>query len=107
MSSKNERSAAQKKMESLQAEYEKLRQAKIRAEADRENAEARLAELEAEATQSFGTADPGELSQKLADLEAENEKRTAEYEKHIRELSSAVSKVEAEVRSDREGAVDE
>ena len=102
MSSGNARNEAQLKMEQLQAEYERLRQAKIRSEADRENAELRLQELQERARREFGSADPQELETKLKELEAENQNRTQNYEKHVQKLDQAVRDVERALRGDDE-----
>jgi hypothetical protein len=91
-------------MEQLQGEYERLRQAKIRSEADRENAELRLRELQERAEQEFGSSDPDELEAKLQELEGENETRTRDYEKHLQELDQAVRGVESRLRGDEESA---
>ncbi len=95
-----ERADAQSQMDALKREYERLRQQQIRAEADRENAEQRLAELEQDAKESYGTADPDELQSMLETIEAENERLTAEYRKHLQSVETAVQAVESRVREE-------
>ena len=82
-------------IEELQARYQKLQQEKIRAEANRENAEKQLSELKAEARETYGTDDIDELRKKLDEMKAENEEKRAEYQAHLDKIESDLSAVEA------------
>ncbi|MFP4565094.1 MAG: hypothetical protein ACLFNX_01240 [Spirochaetaceae bacterium] len=82
-------------IEDLQARYQKLQQEKVRAETNRENAEERLSELEAEARETYGTDDIGKLKETLEKMKAENEKKRAEYQAHLDAIESDLAEVEA------------
>jgi chromosome segregation ATPase len=88
---------AAQSLEELQQRYHELHQRKIRAETNRENAEKRLAELQAEAREKFGTDNVEELEKKLAELEAENEKKRAEYQATLEKIEGDLASVEADI----------
>ncbi|NBF41868.1 MAG: hypothetical protein GVY14_15775 [Spirochaetes bacterium] len=87
-------------IEELQARYQKLQQEKIRAEANRENAEKQLSELKEEARETYGTDDIEELRKKLKEMRAENEKKRADYQAHLEKIESDLSEVEAKFGGD-------
>lgn len=73
----------ERELAGLKAQYERLRDDKVRAEQDLANLERQLAELETQAQATYGTADPGELAALLAREREENVKLVAAYREHI------------------------
>jgi chromosome segregation ATPase len=87
-------------IEELQQRFQNLHQQKIRAEANRDNAEKQLDELKREARETYGTDDIEELKQKLAEMKAENEKRRADYQAQLDRIESELAEVEATFASE-------
>ncbi|MEA4858048.1 MAG: hypothetical protein AAGU21_11350 [Solidesulfovibrio sp.] len=84
----------QRELEGLKAEYERLRDDKVRAEQDLANLTRQLAELEARARAEYGTADPAELAALLTRLREENARLVAEYREHIQGVRRDLEAVE-------------
>ncbi len=87
---------ASQSIDELKQRYDQLHQRKIRAEANRDNAENRLAELKAEAKKRYGTDDVDELKTMLAEMKAENEKKRAEYQKQLDKIETELTEVESQ-----------
>lgn len=84
----------ERELAGLRAEYERLRDDKVRAEQDLSHLEHQLRDLEASATQAYGTADPEALAQLLAAKRAENDRLVAAYREHIAAVRRDLDQVE-------------
>lgn len=84
----------------LQERFQELKDKKTRAEADRDHAEQRLAELKEQARATYGTDDVDELKEKLAQMKAENERKRREYQQHLDRIEAELSAVEKRVDED-------
>ena len=67
---------------------------KTTAEADLKNANEQLDLLKTEAREKFQTDDVDALKRKLAEMQAENEARRVEYQKHLDEINAKLAAVE-------------
>lgn len=85
--------ALQQRLEGLKADFENLREEKVRTEQNLDNIAQQLGEMEKSAAEAWGTADVAELETLLADKRAENARLVEEYETHIREVKSALASV--------------
>lgn len=83
-------------IEELQRRYQHLQQERVRAEANRDNAQKQLADLKAEARETYGTDDIEELRAKLAGMKTENEKKRAEYQAHLEKIEADLAQAEAD-----------
>lgn len=81
-------------IDQLKSEYERLNERKVKAETQLEEAEKQLHSLQAEAETEFGTSDIDELTKKLEDMEAQNEKDRSEYQALLDKISSDLNDVE-------------
>jgi len=88
--------ALERELAGLKADFERLREEKVRAEQNLANLKGQISELETKAKEEFGTADLAELEKLLADRRAENERLLAEYKQHITLIRSDLDAVEAE-----------
>jgi len=78
----------------LKAEYEKLREEKLRADQTLAHLKSQLAELSQQAQKEYGTADPEELQARLSAMRAENERLVAEYRGHIASIRAGLAELE-------------
>ena len=83
-------------IEALQQRYQKFSDQRIRAQTQLEESQKRLAELEQQATEQFGTADVDQLQEKLEKLKTENEKKQVEYQKNLDEVHAKLTQVESD-----------
>ncbi len=90
----NQDAALERELGQLRAEYEKLRDEKVRAEQTLTHLEAELSALEDKARAEYGTADPEELKAKLAAMRGENERLVAEYREHIAQVRGGLDALE-------------
>ncbi len=81
-------------LEQLSQRYSRLNDQRVRAQTNLENAQSQLDALEKQALESFGTSDLQELKNKLAAMEAENEKRLVDYQQHLETIESELADVE-------------
>jgi chromosome segregation ATPase len=81
-------------IEELTERYQALQQKKIRAEANKENAQERLTELKTEAQELYGTDDVAELEKMLARMEKENTERRAAYQEELDAIERDLAAVE-------------
>ncbi len=86
----------ERELAGLKAEYERLRDDKVRTEQDLSHLRHQLDELEARAQEEYGTADPRALRELLARKRAENERLVAEYREHIAGIRQELEAVERE-----------
>ena len=84
----------QNELAGLKGEYERLRDAKVRAEQDLSHLQNQLAELEAKAAAEYGTADPAELARLLEEKRAANARLVAEYREHVAAVKGELEAVE-------------
>lgn len=81
-------------IEELAARYSELNKKKIQAETSLEHAEKELARLKEKALAEYGTDNVDELKQKLAAMEAENERKRAEYQHSLDKIEADLSEAE-------------
>ena len=84
----------ERELAGLKADFEKLREEKVRAEQTLSHLESQLRELEEKALAEYGTADPVALERLLADMRAENARLVAEYRTHIQGIRSSLEALE-------------
>lgn len=75
-------------IEQLRKRYEVLNKEQITADANYKNAKKQLDELKGTARDAYGTDDLDALRAKLAEMEAENERKLAEYQAHLDTIES-------------------
>jgi type I restriction-modification system DNA methylase subunit len=92
---------AARTIEELKSQYDVLHKRKIQSQTQLETAEKQLQELQSEAKTEFGSSDVAELESKLAEMEAENEKRRSEYQTLLDKIDSELKTVEAESKSEK------
>jgi predicted nucleic acid-binding Zn-ribbon protein len=81
-------------IEQLKSEYEKLNKKKIEAETELKGAEKQLKDLQKDAEKEFGTSDVDELTKKLKEMEAKNEKQRSEYQELLDKIAGELAEVE-------------
>jgi len=86
----------ERELAGLKAEYERLRDDKVRTEQDLTHLTHQLAELEARAQADYGTSDPEALRQLLAQKREENARLVTEYRQHIAGVRQDLEAVERE-----------
>jgi len=84
----------QRELAALKAEYEALRDEKVRAEQTLAHLEAELAALEEQALRDYGTADPAELRARLEVMRLENQELARAYRAHIDEVRQGLDGLE-------------
>ena len=87
-------SRLERELAGLRAQYERLRDDKVRVEQDLSHLQNQLRELEAAAQAAYGTSDPGELEALLAAKRAENAQLVAAYREHIAAITRDLTQVE-------------
>lgn len=87
--------ALERELSRLKAEYEKLRDEKVRAEQSLDLLEAQLKELEAKAQAEYGTADPEALARMLDGMRAENRRLVEEYRAHVARVRAGLEELES------------
>jgi len=88
------RETKQQTIEELRERYRKLNEQKIRASANLKTATDQLEQLNAEAKKQWGTSDLAELEKKLAEMREENDRRRADYQKHLETVERALAEVD-------------
>lgn len=81
-------------IEQLKQEHARLDRAKTTAEANLKNANDQLEALREEAKATYGTDDLDELKKKLQQMQADNEAKRAEYQKHLEKIKHDLQQVE-------------
>lgn len=87
--------ALERELAGLKADYEKLREEKVRAEQTLAHLEAELEELRREALEEYGTADTAELKDRLAAMREENARMVAGYREHIARIREGLAALES------------
>lgn len=86
--------ALEKELAGLKQEYESLKEKKFGTEATLANLEQQLQELENQAREEYGTADPQELEKLLQQRREENARLVADYRQHIQDIHNGLSEIE-------------
>ena len=81
-------------IEELTARYSQLNTKKIQAETSLRHAEDELAKLKEKARTEYGTDNVDELKQKLAAMEAENERKRADYQRSLDKIEADLNEAE-------------
>ncbi len=95
----NDGQDSKQSIEQLTKRYHQLDRKKTTAEANLKTAQDQLEGLKKEARDKYGTDDLEELKKKLADMEAENERKRAEYQQSLDRIEHELSQVEEQFRS--------
>ena len=80
-------------IEALRQRHKELDRQKTTEEANLSNARKVLDDLRKQASQQYGTDDLEKLRVKLAEMEAENERKRAEYHAHLQEIQEKLEEV--------------
>ena len=91
--------AALQDIETLKKRHRELDKQKTTAEANQKTAEDQLKKLKQEARAKFGTDDLDQLKKKLDEMKQENDRRRAEYQKHLESIESRLGEIEAQEQS--------
>lgn len=91
--------ATKQGIDELKSRYENLNKRKIQAEANLENATRLLEDLKAQARREYGTDDIEALQKKLAEMEAENERRRASYQEALDRIETDLAAVEEQYKT--------
>ena len=81
-------------IEALKKEHARLDREKTTAEANLRNANEQLDLLKAEAREKYGTEDLDALKLKLKQMQDENERKRADYQKHLESIHAELAAVE-------------
>lgn len=103
MAAKKRKQSVARSIEELTSEYQRLNERRIQTQTQLEEATKQLDALQKEAEEEFGTSDVAELRTKLAQMEAENEKRRSEYQTLLEGIATELEQVEQETTSDSGG----
>ena len=83
-------------IEQLKKKHKELERQKTTAEANLKTANEQLDALKAEARLKYGTDDLEQLRKRLAEMKELNEKKRADYQKHLEEIETRLVQVEGE-----------
>ena len=89
-----ERTKAKSVIDELRARYDKLKEKRLLAQNNLDNANKQLAELKKQAQEQWGTDDLAQLSSKLEEMRKENEQRVAAYRAHLDTVEQELRQVE-------------
>ena len=89
-------------IELLKKRHRDLDRQKTTAEANHKTAEEQLRKLKDDARAEYGTNDVVQLKQKLAELKQENDRKRADYQKHLDAIETCLGEIEAEYQEARE-----
>ncbi|MGM0452903.1 MAG: hypothetical protein ACQERN_07045 [Thermodesulfobacteriota bacterium] len=90
----DEKTDAKQSIDALTQRYNRLHTRKIEAETNLKTAQQQLDELKKQAREQYGTDDLAALTEKLREMEAENEKKRAEYQAALEKIESDLNAVE-------------
>lgn len=88
-------------IEALRERHKKLEHKKVAAETSLKSANEQLELLKKQALEQFGTDDLEQLKLKLAAMKEENERKRAEYQKHLDQIEAGLSEVERQYEQSR------
>ena len=80
-------------IEALKKRHKQLDTERTTARANLDSAKKQLAELKEEAKKLYGTDDLDSLRKKLQEMREENERKRAEYQKHLEEVEAKLAEV--------------
>lgn len=80
-------------IEQLRKRYDALNNEQIRADANHKNARKALDELKVMARAEYGTDDLDALRAKLKEMEAENDRKVADYQQHLDTIEANLTEV--------------
>lgn len=83
-------------IEQLKKKHKELEKQKTTAEANLKTATDQLEALKEEAKQKYETDDLDQLRRRLAEMKESNEKKRADYQKHLEEIEIRLAQVEKE-----------
>ena len=83
-------------IEQLKKKHKELERQKTTAEANLKTASEQLDALKGEARLKYGTDDLEQLRKRLAEMKESNEKKRADYQKHLEEIETRLVQVEGE-----------
>ena len=86
----------QETIEQLQERHATFNKQQIRVQAQLEEAQKRLAELNQRAKAEFGPDDVEQLREKLETMKRENEQKRAEYQSSLDQIDAKLKEVETE-----------
>jgi chromosome segregation ATPase len=86
----------QQDIEQLRKRHTELDRKKAAAEANLKTANEQLDQLKKQAREQFGTDDLEQLRAKLDEMKKENERKRAEYQKHLDEIEAGLNEVDKE-----------
>ena len=81
-------------IEQLKRKHKDLERQKTTAEANLGTATQQLDALKAEARQKYGTDDLDQLRKRLAEMKESNERKRADYQRHLEEIEVRLAQVE-------------
>lgn len=90
----NGSTAEKQSIDELKQRYTVLHERKIKAGATLDHAKEQLEKLQKQARELYGTDNVDELRAKLAAMEAENERRRAEYQADLERIETELATVE-------------
>jgi len=93
----------QEELTRLKAEYQRLRDEKLRTERDVDHLTGQLRELQDHARQEYGTSDPAALETLLKEKRSENAAMVAEYRTHLETIHRGLAEVEQRVDAAERG----
>lgn len=88
--------ALERELAALRADYDALKDEKVRTEQNLANVRQQLEELQARAVAEYGTADVERLAALLADKRAENTRLVEEYRAHIRGIQEGLKALDGQ-----------
>ncbi len=88
-------SPASQSIEQLRERHKKLHERQIKVKTQREEAMNRLAELQQQAREQFGTDDLEQLQQQLADMKKRNQQQQAEYQESLDAIEQQLKEIDA------------
>jgi hypothetical protein len=87
----------------LTTRYTELNTKKIQAETNLKNAEKELEKLQKQAREQYGTDDINQLKKKLTELEAENERKRADYQRDLDKIDADLKATEKKYSDAKDG----
>lgn len=81
-------------MEELAKRYTELNEKRIRAQSDLKHAEDQMTKLKSHAMTMWGTDDINVLESKLKEMRESNERKRADYQKHLDEIEANLRTIE-------------
>ena len=91
-------------IEALRKRHKILETQKTTEEANLKNAEDNLRDLKLEAMQKYQTDDLEALRQKLLEMEADNERKRAEYQAHLQTIQEKLEEVKKQFAGDAQAS---